>query len=189
MPADLVLIDTCVWVAFFNRPPSDEKRAVDILLDEDHAALIGPILAEVLQGFRHDDRADWVASSLRGLHFLEIHWDDWRAAATLGRRLAVRGQQLPLTDLTAAAIALRTESAVYRTGYWGWILGTFLISLVDRATWERYPMERGTAIVGFAGAITPGTADHRSAPGRLTPFFAPCQSVKPRRPGRRGEVR
>lgn len=53
-PTELVLIDTCVWVPFFNRPQSAEKAAVDGLLDEDRATLIGPILAEVLQGFRRD---------------------------------------------------------------------------------------------------------------------------------------
>ena len=112
---ELVLIDTCVWIPFFNRPQSVEKRAIDALLDEDRAALIGPILAEILQGFRRDDRADWVASSLRGLHYLEVQWDDWRAAARLGRRLINRGHRLPLSDLTVAALALRTDSAVFST--------------------------------------------------------------------------
>ncbi len=112
-PTDLVLIDSCIWVPFFNRPRSDERKAVDALLDEDRAALIGPILAEILQGIRHDERADWVASSLRGLRYVEIQWDDWREAARLGRRLAAKGHQLPLTDLTLAAIASRLNCAVY----------------------------------------------------------------------------
>jgi hypothetical protein len=38
-------------------------------------------LAEILQGFRRDEQADWVASSLKGLHDLEPTWDDWRVAA------------------------------------------------------------------------------------------------------------
>jgi len=109
------LVDTCVWIPFFNRPQSVEKRAIDALLAEDRAALIGPILAEILQGFRRDDRADWVASSLRGLHYLEVQWDDWRAAARLGRQLINRGHCLPLSDLTVAALALRTDSAVFST--------------------------------------------------------------------------
>jgi predicted nucleic acid-binding protein len=112
---DLVLIDTCIWVPFFNRPQSAEKKAIDALLDEDRAALIGPILAEILQGFRRDDRADWVAASLRGLHYIVIDWDDWRLSARLGRRLAATGHLLPLTDLVASAIALRMGLAVYST--------------------------------------------------------------------------
>ena len=82
---DLVPIDTCIWVTYFNRPRSAEKAALDELLDDDRAALIGPILTEVLLGFRRDQQADWVASELRGLHFLNTNWDDWRKAARLPR--------------------------------------------------------------------------------------------------------
>jgi predicted nucleic acid-binding protein len=110
---DLVLIDTCIWVPFFNRPQSADKRAVDGLLDEDRAALIGPILAEVLSGFRRDEQADWVASALRGLVYVELTWDDWRAAARLGRQLAARGHRLPLSDLALAASAQRLGCAVF----------------------------------------------------------------------------
>ncbi len=112
---DLVLVDTCIWVPFFNRPQSRLKRALDELLDEDRAALIGPILVEVLQGFRGDEEADWVASSLRGLRYLELTWDDWRAAAKVGRQLAARGNRLPMSDLALAATAIRHDCAVFTT--------------------------------------------------------------------------
>jgi len=52
---DLVLIDTCIWVGYFNRRQSSERRTVDLLLDDDRAAITGMILAEVLQGFRRDE--------------------------------------------------------------------------------------------------------------------------------------
>jgi hypothetical protein len=55
---DLVLIDTCIWVPYFNRPQSAIRQAVDVLLDEDRAGLIGPILGEILCGFRKDVQAD-----------------------------------------------------------------------------------------------------------------------------------
>jgi len=112
---DLVLIDTCIWVGFFYRHQSSERSTVDSLLDEDRGAITGMILAEVLQGFRRDEQADWVASSLKGLHDLEPTWDDWRAAAKLGRQLAANGHRLPLTDLVIAAIALRHDYAVLTT--------------------------------------------------------------------------
>jgi len=56
--SDLVLVDTCIWVSFFNRPQSREKQTVDELLDDDRATLIGPVLAEILLGFRRDEQAD-----------------------------------------------------------------------------------------------------------------------------------
>jgi predicted nucleic acid-binding protein len=111
--ADWVLIDTGVWSAFFSKPGSREKRAVDALLDEDRVALTGPVLAEVLRGFRRTDQADWVASRLRLAHYLEPSWEDWRNAAALGRELASKGHDVPLTDLVVAALARRAESFVF----------------------------------------------------------------------------
>lgn len=55
-----VLIDSCIWVPFFNRKKSIEKTTVTELLKGDRAAIIGPVLAEILQGFRRDQEADWV---------------------------------------------------------------------------------------------------------------------------------
>lgn len=114
-PGDLVLIDTCIWVGFFNRTQSTERMTVDPLPDDDRAAITGMILAEILQGFRRDDQADWAASSLKGLHALEPTWDDWRFVAKLGRQLIASGHRLPLTDLAIAAIALRNDCFVLTT--------------------------------------------------------------------------
>jgi predicted nucleic acid-binding protein len=111
---DLVIVDTCIWAAFFSKPGSQEKAAVDGLLDADRVALVGPILGEVLLGFRRKDQADWVASRLRLAFEIEVTWDDWRAAADHGRQLAANATPLPLTDLIVAA-ALRHNSWVYTT--------------------------------------------------------------------------
>lgn len=109
----LVLIDTCMWVPFFNRPGSGEKKEIDALLDDDRAALIRPIVTEILQGITREPRADYVASQLRGVNCVEIPWDDWTEAARIGRRLAAGGHQLPLSDLALAAVSLRIDAEVY----------------------------------------------------------------------------
>jgi predicted nucleic acid-binding protein len=103
------------WSSFFGKPSSPEKFAVDDLLDADRVALVGPILSEVLLGFRRKDQADWVASRLRLAHYIEAAWNDWRAAAELGRTLAAKGHQVPLTDLVVAAVAKRCNASVYTT--------------------------------------------------------------------------
>lgn len=110
-----VLVDTCVWSSFFTKPGSREKHDVDRLLDEDRIAIVGPILAEVLLGFRRKDQADWVGSRLRLMHYIEPEWNDWRGAAELGRELAANGQTVPLTDLVVAAVARRLRAFVYTT--------------------------------------------------------------------------
>jgi len=75
--------------------------------------LTGPVLAEVLRGFRRTEQANWVASRLRLAHYLEPTWDDWRQAATLGRELAAKSHDVPLTDLIIAALARRVQSPVF----------------------------------------------------------------------------
>ena len=101
------IVDTCIWASFFGKPSSPEKLAVDKLIDMDRIALVGPILAEVLLGFRRKDQADWVGSRLVLSHYIELTQSDWRSAANLGRNLAAKGQQIPLTDLVVAAVARR----------------------------------------------------------------------------------
>jgi predicted nucleic acid-binding protein len=112
---DWVFVDTCIWSSFFGKPSSPEKLAVDDLLDADRVALVGPIVSEILLGFRRKDQADWIASRLRLAHYVETAWNDWRAAAELGRELDAKGHQLPLTDLMVAAVAKRCNSWVYTT--------------------------------------------------------------------------
>src|SRR5262245_51275786 len=90
-PASLVLIDTGIWSSYVARKDSTHKAAVESLLEEDRAALIGPIVAEILLGYRRTPEADWVASTLEGLRYLDVRWEDWRDAARLGRELAARG--------------------------------------------------------------------------------------------------
>lgn len=108
-----VIIDTCMWVPFFNRPHSAEKKAIDGLLDDDNGILIGPIIAEILQGIPRESQADYVASLLRGVRCIDIIWDDWAEAARLGRRLAATGHQLPLSDLVVASVSSRIDAEVY----------------------------------------------------------------------------
>lgn len=110
-----VFVDTCIWASFFGKPGSPEKDAVDELLDTDRVALLGPIVAEVLLGFRRKDQADWVSSRLRLVHYLEVEWHDWRAAADLGRVLAAKGHKLPLTDLVVATVVARGRAWIYTT--------------------------------------------------------------------------
>lgn len=112
---DWVFVDTCIWASFFAKPSSPEKRAVDDLLDADRVALVGPLVAEILLGFRRKDQADWVASRLRLAHYVEATWDDWRAGADLGRALAAKGHRLPLSDLVVATVPKRLDAHVYST--------------------------------------------------------------------------
>ncbi|MGD9854670.1 MAG: PIN domain-containing protein [Planctomycetaceae bacterium] len=110
---ELVLVDTCIWAAFFKRSGGLTKQALTHLLKRDRVAIVGPVVTEVLLGFRDTRHAEWVASLLDGVIHLTLDRSDWRNAATLGRTLASHGHRLPLTDLVIASVCRRLQCPVF----------------------------------------------------------------------------
>jgi len=51
----MILVDTTVWVDYFNGQPTPETDRLDRLLTEQEIVVGDIILAEVLQGFRRDE--------------------------------------------------------------------------------------------------------------------------------------
>ena len=109
----MVIADTSVWVPFFNRPESDEKRAIDALIDERRLALVGMVLAELLQGCRTSKETDTILSKLTGLRFLEMGFSTWRRTGELSASLRRKGVTIPLSDIVIAALALEHRCQVY----------------------------------------------------------------------------
>jgi predicted nucleic acid-binding protein len=64
----VIVVDSSVWIDFFNGAETPEVDRLDELLGEEPILVGDLILAEVLQGFRHD--ADYRAAhrALRGFH-------------------------------------------------------------------------------------------------------------------------
>lgn len=53
-----VLVDTSVWIDFFNEHPSPEGRTLaQLIQDEDDILTCGVVLAEFFQGLRKPDAA------------------------------------------------------------------------------------------------------------------------------------
>jgi predicted nucleic acid-binding protein len=50
----VTVVDTSVWIDFFNGVPSDEAGILDELLGREHIVVGDLILTEVLQGFRRE---------------------------------------------------------------------------------------------------------------------------------------
>jgi predicted nucleic acid-binding protein len=103
-----VLVDTSVWVDFFNGHPSPQANTLAALIrDEVDIVTCGVIAAEVLQGFRS---ARTVAVIER--HFSEMEWltpaepATYLAAAALFRELRSRGTTIRSTiDCLIACLA------------------------------------------------------------------------------------
>ncbi len=76
----MVLVDSSVWIAYFNGAPTPETERLDALLGLEPVGLGDLILAEVLQGFRLDKDYRTARKLLTSLTIYDL----------LGRDLAIR---------------------------------------------------------------------------------------------------
>ncbi|MFZ5863554.1 MAG: type II toxin-antitoxin system VapC family toxin [Nitrospirota bacterium] len=109
----MVIADTSVWIEFFNRPQSVEKRTLDLLIDGDEAVLIGVVLAELLQGCRTPKDRHEVTEAMLALPYIELTQTTWIRTGDLSSDLLRRGLTVPIPDLMIAAVALEHDCRVY----------------------------------------------------------------------------
>lgn len=102
-----VLVDTSVWIDFFRGDRQAIAR-LDPLLRDDHAAVAGPIVAEVTSGARTPAVFQQLRARLGALTMLEPPVDVWDRVAAARFSLARQGTQAHLVDLV---IALTASSA------------------------------------------------------------------------------
>lgn len=107
--AELVLIDTSAWIAFFR---GDEPVAslVDNAL-EGRAALCGVVELELRQGLKPEER-NRVLPLLEATVRLPTEEGDWGRAGDLLAALRRRGVTVPSTDGLIAHLALKHKVAL-----------------------------------------------------------------------------
>jgi predicted nucleic acid-binding protein len=88
-----ILVDTSVWVDFFNGHDSAEARALErFLVDREDLATCGVVIAEFFQGLRRAGDVERLESYFREMPLLEPREpDSYLAAAALYRDLRARG--------------------------------------------------------------------------------------------------
>lgn len=109
----MVIVDTSAWIPFFNRPESTEKRIIEELIDRGEVAVVGVVLAELLQGYRSPEERDELKDALLALPYLGVSQATWIAAGEISAGLLRKGVTLPLTDLVIAAAAIEHRCSVY----------------------------------------------------------------------------
>jgi len=68
----MILVDSSVWIAYFNGQITWQTDALDILLQNEPILIGDLILIEVLQGFRTDKDFNQAKEFLSTLDFIEI---------------------------------------------------------------------------------------------------------------------
>lgn len=108
-----VLVDTSVWIEYFNRPTSAEQAELMRLLDADAVSLAGVVLAELLQGAKTERERDLLRETLDALPLLPASRATWERVGDLAFRLRRSGRTVPLSDLLIASLAIEHENPVY----------------------------------------------------------------------------
>jgi predicted nucleic acid-binding protein len=103
----MVLVDTTVWIDFFQHPASQNADKLEKLIRGfNQAALCGIVLQEVLQGIKDSKSFATTKERLQKLPYLDMGKDVYLAAAILYRSLRSKGVTVPSTDTAIAALAI-----------------------------------------------------------------------------------
>jgi predicted nucleic acid-binding protein len=110
----VVLIDTSIWIEFFQHPVSVEAVGLEELIREhNQAVLCGVILQEVLQGIRDNKSHAATKERLTKLPYLDMSKEVHLAAASLYRLLRAKGITVPSADTSIAALAILHHIPLY----------------------------------------------------------------------------
>ena len=109
----MVIVDTSIWIAFFNRQGSQEKVEVDCLLDKEEAMVVGPILTELIQGTRSEKELRIIKDVLSVLPYVEMTKATWELTGGIGLEFRRKGFTVATVDLMIAALAQEYGCAVY----------------------------------------------------------------------------
>lgn len=108
-----VLVDTSVWIEFFNRPTGVHNRRVSNLLDLDLVAITGIIAAELIRGCRSASERMEIEAAIQGLAHFDISFDDWLSIGREMCDLRRRGVTVSLTDAAIAQAARSSGCRLY----------------------------------------------------------------------------
>jgi predicted nucleic acid-binding protein len=108
-----VLVDTSIWIEYFNRPDSKKGGSLHALLKNGRVVVAGLVLTELLRGARLEKEFKLIAESMTALPFLETSLTTWIEAGRIGYSLRRKGVTVPTTDLLIASIALENNCLVF----------------------------------------------------------------------------
>lgn len=110
----MVIVDTSIWIDFFQKSESTHQRKLENLIrDNNRAVICGIILQEILQGIRDHQSYEITKQRLMRLPFINTNKEVYLYASSLFRILRSKGITVPPVDVTIAAIALKNKIPIF----------------------------------------------------------------------------
>lgn len=110
---DGVLVDTSVWIEYFNHPDSPHGHEASNLIDNDSAFIAGIVIAKLIQGTRNEREEAQLREALNALPYLEDDRPTWKKAGSLAYNLRRNGNTVPITDCLLSALSIHHELPIY----------------------------------------------------------------------------
>ena len=109
----MVLVDTSVWIEFFDRNNPSVRGDLEPLLRQGEVATAGLVLAELRRGCRSTPQVRGLLKAMEPLVYLEADRDSWRRAGELVAECSARGFQVGIADCLLAALAMRESASIF----------------------------------------------------------------------------
>jgi len=108
-----VLVDTSIWIEYFNKPDSNAGKALENLLKKGRVFITGIILTELLQGAKIQREFESILESMLALPFLETTLSTWIQSGRISFELRKKGITIPITDLVIASLSLENNCKIF----------------------------------------------------------------------------
>lgn len=109
----MVLVDTSVWIEFFDRKNPSVRGDLEALLRQGEVATAGLVLAELRRGCRSTSQVRGLLQAMEPLLYLEADRDSWLRAGELVAECSARGYQIGVADCLLAALAIRESAFIF----------------------------------------------------------------------------
>jgi tRNA(fMet)-specific endonuclease VapC len=107
-----IIVDTSIWVEYFKNNP-ETARIIDIGLDNNEIYIIGPVVAELLQGVRTPRERETISKLIGAIPFFDCEMKDWADAGCISSSLRKSGISIPLIDLVIYSVAKNNNALIY----------------------------------------------------------------------------
>ena len=105
MSAEKILIDTSVWIDYFQNKTSSISEEMDRILSEDEVCVPKIVIAELIQGAKSLKEITVIEDFLEIFHIIDQKEDTWIKAGRLSYDLKKRGKTIHILDCYIAIIA------------------------------------------------------------------------------------
>lgn len=113
MSAEKILIDTSIWIDYFQNKSSLISEKVDKILSENEVYVPKIVIAELIQGAKSEKEISIIEDFLDAFHIVDQKEDTWLKAGRLSYDLKKKGKTINLLDCYIATIAQEHECKIF----------------------------------------------------------------------------